>query len=299
MHSVQYYAHTCKLIYINYLTYLPLKSKTVLSSHPLLPLGREHIHLGQVHLYAVQQAGSPACLHLPLNLRLLAREAAGRSTIAPQSSATRRLEERPKHGGTGAQPTGRRSICRVQRSHQRRTGAPLKQLREGVIGHGRLCGGANARGATAPAGLQQQKGVAVHLVQAGVAGRIRNAGPRVSALSSSSSCFLVPPGERDGALVSIVARGVGHPDVADVPYHEVGGEGVLWDEEDGTLCIHVQRDAGLPVGTIVHLQRGEVVCGIKERTTVHLLNVHVHTTKIHAHVQSTYAYMSVQCTVFR
>ena len=97
-------------------------------------------------------------------------------------------------------------------------------------------------------GLQQ--GIA-RLTQAGVAG-IGTAGLPLSDLSR----FLAPPGERNGPFLSVVARGVGHSDVTNVPHHEVGGEGVLGDEEDGTLRVHVQRDAGLTIRTVVHLGGG-------------------------------------------
>ena len=50
-----------------------------------------------------------------------------------------------------------------------------------------------------------------------------------------------------------VPGGIGDPHVADISPHQVGGEGVFGDEENGAGEIHVQLDARLAVWTKVHL----------------------------------------------
>lgn len=47
--------------------------------------------------------------------------------------------------------------------------------------------------------------------------------------------------------------GVGDPYMADISHHQLRGEGMFRDEEDGPVQVDIQTDPGLTVGTQIYL----------------------------------------------
>ena len=171
--------------------------------------------------------------------------------------AARRLE-RAKQGRTGADPDSISSFARSGRLLLLLLGeASVKELRVRAVRQG------------GPGGQ-------VHGTPAGTGPQQLVVGPAQALVPYHLAGFLLPPSEGDGAGFPVVPRGVGHPHVTDVAHHELGGEGVLGDEEDGTLRVHVQGDASLSVGTVVHL-----------RYVVVYMYVIMHVTYMYKHVKCT------------
>ena len=53
--------------------------------------------------------------------------------------------------------------------------------------------------------------------------------------------------------------GVGDSDVTNVSHHQLRGEGMFRDEEDGPVQVHIQTDPRLTVGTQIYLHTESIL----------------------------------------
>lgn len=58
-----------------------------------------------------------------------------------------------------------------------------------------------------------------------------------------------------GSLFPIIPHSIGDCEVSYVTHHQVRGEGVLGDEQDGTVYLDVKRESCLAVWSSVDLQK--------------------------------------------